>query len=197
MPGEVLNSQSQMFVIKLLQYFEHEKENGGPLISVLSVQQRVSDTLSVSLRTVQNVKKKYNENPILRTPNKSRNKRKRKTIDASHEVKNRIKSSVYTMYAEKKYLSLSTLQKFLAERHGHEVKQTSLFHLLRICGFEYKKDDNRRALCEQSHIVVLRTTFLDSYAANYNLPTPRTFVFLDETWIFQKGTYVSDGYIFS
>ncbi|KAF5285578.1 hypothetical protein FQA39_LY16590 [Lamprigera yunnana] len=93
MPGEVLNSQSQMFVIKLLQYFEQEKENGGPLISVLSVQQRVSDALSVSLRTVQNVKKKYNENPILCTPNKSRNKRKRKTIDASHEVKNLIKSS--------------------------------------------------------------------------------------------------------
>ncbi|KAF5299159.1 hypothetical protein FQA39_LY02332 [Lamprigera yunnana] len=125
MAGEVLNSQSQMFVIKLLQYFEQEKENGGPLISVLSVQQRVSDALSVSLRTVQNVKKKYNENPILRTPNKSRNKRKRKTIDAWHEVKNLIKSSVYSMYAEKKYLSLSTLQKFLDERHGYEVKQTS------------------------------------------------------------------------
>ncbi|KAF5284861.1 hypothetical protein FQA39_LY16933 [Lamprigera yunnana] len=42
MPGEVLNSQSQMFVIKLLQYFEQEKENGGPLISVLSVQQQVT-----------------------------------------------------------------------------------------------------------------------------------------------------------
>ncbi|KAF5284689.1 hypothetical protein FQA39_LY16941 [Lamprigera yunnana] len=39
MPGEVLNSESQMFVIKLLQYFEQEKENGGPLISVLSVPQ--------------------------------------------------------------------------------------------------------------------------------------------------------------
>ncbi|KAF5292489.1 hypothetical protein FQA39_LY14036 [Lamprigera yunnana] len=57
MPGEVLNSQSQMFVIKLLQYFEQEKENGGPLISVLSVQQlaEVCDTISTQVENFSNV----------------------------------------------------------------------------------------------------------------------------------------------
>ncbi|KAF5293247.1 hypothetical protein FQA39_LY13646 [Lamprigera yunnana] len=97
MPGEVLNSQSQMFVIKLLKYFEEETESGGPLIFVLSVQQRVSDALSVSLGTVQNIMKRYIGNPILLTPSRSRTKRRRKTVDTLHEIKNLIQLSVYSI----------------------------------------------------------------------------------------------------
>lgn len=39
MPGKQLKLQSQEFVVKLLQYFQSEKENGGPLISVNCVQE--------------------------------------------------------------------------------------------------------------------------------------------------------------
>lgn len=44
--GRTLHTQAQQFVLNLLQYFEREEENGGPLILVSAVQE-VSTTLSV------------------------------------------------------------------------------------------------------------------------------------------------------
>lgn len=38
MPGKPLKSQSQQLVINLLDYFEREKTNGGPLESLNAVQ---------------------------------------------------------------------------------------------------------------------------------------------------------------
>lgn len=39
MPGKTLKTQAQQFVLNLLEYFEMEKENGGPLESLSSVQE--------------------------------------------------------------------------------------------------------------------------------------------------------------
>lgn len=37
MPGKRLNSQAQQLVLNVLDYFEREKQNGAPLISVNAV----------------------------------------------------------------------------------------------------------------------------------------------------------------
>lgn len=37
--GKALNSQSQQLVLNLLEYFEREKENHGPLISLDAIQE--------------------------------------------------------------------------------------------------------------------------------------------------------------
>jgi len=39
MPGKVLGSQAQQLVLNVLEYFELEKRNGGPLEPVTSVQE--------------------------------------------------------------------------------------------------------------------------------------------------------------
>lgn len=60
--------------------------------------------------------------------------------------------------------------------------------LLKEVGFKYKKDDNRRALMEKTNIALMRTEFLRKYIENRDSNTSRQIVFLDETWIFAKGS---------
>lgn len=54
-------------------------------------------------------------------------------------------------------------------------------------GFKFRKDDNRRALIERTHISSLRACFLRKYIENVNSEHRREVIFLDETWIYAKG----------
>ncbi|KAF5307536.1 hypothetical protein FQR65_LT06892 [Abscondita terminalis] len=49
--GRTLRSQSQQFVLNLLDYFEREKENNGPC-----VQERIANALGISPTTVKRIK---------------------------------------------------------------------------------------------------------------------------------------------
>jgi hypothetical protein len=55
-------------------------------------------------------------------------------------------------------------------------------------GFRYKKNNNRKALCELSNVVSKRWHFLREYLKNQKEEVSRQVVFLDETWIFANGT---------
>ncbi|KAK4879909.1 hypothetical protein RN001_008055 [Aquatica leii] len=79
MPGNRLNSQSREMVIHLLAYFQKEKENGEPLESVNSIQDRVAIALNISKRTVCSIKLEKIENPVLSSPSKKRPRIKTKT----------------------------------------------------------------------------------------------------------------------
>lgn len=39
MPGKRLNSQAQSLVLSVLNYFEEEKRNGGPLLPISAVRE--------------------------------------------------------------------------------------------------------------------------------------------------------------
>lgn len=41
---------------------------------------------------------------------------------------------------------------------------------------------------ELAHVAQRRFEFLQTYKANLMSPSPRQFVFLDETWIFENGS---------
>lgn len=75
--GQTLKSGAHELIIKLQDYFERERQNGGPLVPVEQVQERVSQALGVSKRTITNInKEKFGstgmEDIILRTPKKKR-----------------------------------------------------------------------------------------------------------------------------
>ncbi|KAK4885304.1 hypothetical protein RN001_001575 [Aquatica leii] len=53
---KTLRLQFQQFVLSLLNYFEREKKNNGPLISLSSVQERVANALGISVSTVKRIK---------------------------------------------------------------------------------------------------------------------------------------------
>lgn len=89
---------------------------------------------------------------------------------------------------KKKHITLDTLLAEIKLRSIVDIGRTSLWYLLRNIGFKYAKDDNRRALCEKSHVVEMRTHFLRQYTKMSSaLMQPGQFVFLDETWIFSRG----------
>ncbi|KAJ3655698.1 hypothetical protein Zmor_014818 [Zophobas morio] len=58
MEGKRLSSRAQDIVFNLIEHFALEKENGGPLISLNGIEQRVADVLSVTRRTVSKIKRK-------------------------------------------------------------------------------------------------------------------------------------------
>lgn len=66
--------------------------------------------------------------------------------------------------------------------------KTSLKQILGNIGFKWKKHNGRAALYEVPHIASHRLRFLRTYVANLHAENPLDVVFLDETWIFQKGT---------
>lgn len=69
-----------------------------------------------------------------------------------------------------------------------DVGKTSLKTVLHDIGFKFKKDDNRRVLVERLHIASMRSLFLRKYINNMNCPLSRELVFIDETWIYAKGS---------
>ncbi|KAK4886529.1 hypothetical protein RN001_002800 [Aquatica leii] len=78
-----------------------EKDNGGPLIPLTSVQERVSTALGVSLASVKRIKSEHKLNPVLSSPGKKRSRRKSKTVDLPESSKMTIRNTLYTMYRNK------------------------------------------------------------------------------------------------
>ncbi|CAH2003277.1 unnamed protein product [Acanthoscelides obtectus] len=186
MKGKTLSSQSQGLVLSLLNYFQQEKDNGGPLLPLLAVQERVAQALSISLSTITRIQRRLSSNDnVLRSPGKKRPRKKSKTTDLSDAVRHNIRDTVYQMYSEKKHVTIANLNKTLKEKELASISNSSLQRVLPTIGFKYKKDGNRRFLVEQSSIALLRTKFLRSYN-DYVNTSSHQIVFMDETWIFSR-----------
>lgn len=186
MAGNFLNEQCQQLVLNLFDYFSREKDNFGPLRDVMAVRERVSDALKISLPTIRNILQRRRENlPLVKKVERTR--RKFKTEDMPEQFKSEVRDVVYGMYAEKKPITLKALQETLRDKHIVDASISTIWKLLQCLGFKYKKDCNRRALCEKTNVVALRVTFLQQYTNNLKSALPLPVVFLDETWIFAKG----------
>lgn len=203
MPRRSLNVN--VLISNLLDYFTKEKNNGGPLISVLRVQRRVADALQISERTVQRVVKHTSEglsvsdsdgdaesDDIPGDNDTGAIKRNcvvkiKKTRNINDSQKHEIRHTIYTMYTRREHITLDTLLTTLRDKYIVSFSRTSLYRVLKDMGFKYKKGDNRRALCEQAHIKSLRIKFLRNYCRFLQEGT-FDFVFTDETWIFSRGS---------
>ncbi|KAI4455464.1 transposable element-related [Holotrichia oblita] len=186
--GGTLRSQSQQLILNLLEYFEREKQNDGPLLPLSSVQKRVADALKISLFSVKRIKNRSVQNTVLSSPGKTRHRRKTKTEDLPEGIKMNIRNTLYNMYSQSKFPII------VCERHvtvtllNNELRENQItlgnsslnraFHLL---GFDFRKDSNRRALMEKPYIADMRLQHLRNYMQNLNSPNPKPVVFLDET----------------
>lgn len=151
------------------------------------------------------IRQRKAQNPVLSSPGKKRPRRKPKTKDLPGSMQMEVRNTLYNMYQEsnlnrfmlliiiltvdvlEKHVTLRTLKDELENKQLVEIGTTSLSVLLKEIGFKYKRDDNRRALTERLNITVARSVFLRKYIENLN-SNFRRIVFLDETWIFSKGT---------
>lgn len=180
----VLNSQSREQIVRLRSYFERERQNGGPLLPVEEVCNRVADALDVSKRTIIRVTKEKlggsgMEENKLSTPNKKREKKCTQTEADSFDV-DAIRNHIYRIYAENEIPTLKKLNNTLKETGLFHGSETSLWRLLRKIGFRYKKCDKRKIVMERSDIVLARCSFL---RATKNIEDWDNVVFIDETWL--------------
>lgn len=181
--GTHLGIEGRKMVLNAVNFFSKEKDNGGPLSSILAVQQRTADCLQVGRSTVQRVCELQNNGQ----EDRSRTRKSFKSRDVPDAVKTEVRNLIYCMYEKKIRITLDTLSQHIEQKQIWEFKRTSLWKLVKDLGFRFKKTNHRVGLCEQSHVVSLRIKFLSEFIKNLDSVTPLKTYFLDETWIFSKG----------
>lgn len=66
--------------------------------------------------------------------------------------------------------------------------RSSLGVIVKNLGFKWAKDESRRGLMQTPRIAHMRVEFLSKYMSYKKDGVYTSFIFLDETWIFQNGT---------
>ncbi|XP_063243911.1 uncharacterized protein LOC134543078 [Bacillus rossius redtenbacheri] len=90
------------------------------------------------------------------------------------------------MYAEGLNVTVDTILKEIRERQiDYYGGRSSLHKLLKKMGFSWTTVDGRKALIENENIVLKRIDFLRKYTEEKERGA--NFIFVDETWIFQRG----------
>lgn len=182
---KILKLQSKQLVLNILNYFTREADNQGPIRPVTSIQERTADACNIHIRTLSRIISAHDANSL--GGPKQRNKAKPKTSNLHEAIKMEVRNTVYDLCAKKVTVTLKILQKELKDREILHISLPSLSKLLKANGFKFKKECNRRFLCEQQNIVYKRVDFLKRYI-NHLDDGLRDTVFLDETWIFSRGT---------
>lgn len=181
--GATLKSQAREFIYRLRVYFERERNNGGPLIPVSKVTDRVAEALNISTATVKRVtndKEAANSagSPVVVTPGKSR-KRLCRVTETDNFDENAIRRHIYAYYSRKEYPTLKKLTASLSESGLFKGKSTSLSIVLKKIGFRWKKFSGRKVLMERGDIVAWRCRFLRELVS----VNPEKVVWIDETWV--------------
>lgn len=143
--GTPLKSQSRELVYNLRSYFEEERRNGGPLISVSKVIERVAAALKIGKTSVKKITREkcpgdLNEptTSVLSTPGKSRKRMCVKTNFDSFQSE-AIRRHIYKYYERKEYPTLKALLASLKEENLFVGQKTSLSLVLKKLGFRWKK----------------------------------------------------------
>lgn len=186
MPGTELGKRGYELVVSLIEFFEQERDAGGPFLSLNNVRERVAVALKISISTVNRASQKVNDESI---PSTSQLKRKlpRPVTNIDNFAKVAIRNTIYRMYENNEPVTVQLLRQKLVADELFKGCETSLNTVLKNIGFKYQKDNPRRGLMELPNIVIKRIRFLKEYLRIQKAKTYE-FVYLDETWIFQNGT---------
>lgn len=92
--------------------------------------------------------------------------------------------------SKNEFFTLDGLLKDARENLQFDKGRSSLYKILKSIGYKYKYVNGRKILCEQKHVVASKITFLRKYLQYQNSCENVTFVYLDETWIYQNGSRV-------
>ncbi|RVE47858.1 hypothetical protein evm_007489 [Chilo suppressalis] len=181
--GRTLNSQARELVVKLHEYFERECQNGGALLPVTQVRDRVAEALSIGSRTVGKIlSEKYgpsgSDSNVLHTPKKRKRTKTVTGIDDfdSHAIRNHING----YFTRGEFPTLAKSCATLEDAGLYKGSIESLRTILTGIGFRYKKDAKRKIVMERHDIIMQRLTFLREVKQIINWDNV---IFLDETWL--------------
>lgn len=140
-------------ILNLVDYFTKEKNNGGLLRPLLQVHQRVCEAMGVSEATLKRVIKKKDQ-PQLKE--NQYNRPHTKSLDLSEGMKFEIRNTIYDLRKFKQHVTLDSILSKIKQKEVIDIGRTSLHKVLKSIGFKYKKENNRKALCENGAVVVRR-----------------------------------------
>lgn len=181
--GKVLKGQTREFVLRLHEYFERESRNGGPLIPVTQIRDRVSAALGITAPTVSKIiKEGYGSSGMEQnkpsTPKKKRQPFKVTAIDSFDG--DAIRRHIYDYYQRKEIPTLHNLVQSLKTSGLFRGQKSSLAKVLNRIGFQYKKCDKRKILMERNDVALYRCEFLRQAK---KIEDWSNVVFTDETWL--------------
>ncbi|XP_063231433.1 uncharacterized protein LOC134535938 isoform X3 [Bacillus rossius redtenbacheri] len=183
--GKATSSQRQMDIINVAQNLYVLIRKGD--LKKCDVTQTTAFLLNIAKSTVLKYYKKDIEE--VSTPGKKRKKRPQegKSLDTVDDFTvNAIRNAIYRMYAEGLNVTVDTILKEIRERQiDYYGGRSSLHKLLKKMGFSWTTVDGRKALIENENIVLQRIDFLRKYKEEKERGA--NFIFVHETWIFQRG----------
>jgi hypothetical protein len=94
-----LRKQSKELVSALISYFERERDNGGPLLPLSAVRERVANALQLSLSSVNRISTIRRCGFPQTSPKKTRPRRKPVTA-VDETIQAEIRNQIYDMYKE-------------------------------------------------------------------------------------------------
>ncbi|KAF5281705.1 hypothetical protein FQA39_LY17726 [Lamprigera yunnana] len=98
----------------LVEYFNKEKQNNGPLTPLTAVHARVSDALKIDTKTMSNALRRHQN----QEENKETEPRQKslKTKNMDQQQKSEIRNTIYNMYINHEHVTLDTLLTKMKER---------------------------------------------------------------------------------
>ena len=176
-------------IVRLYKTLVREANVGNPLWSIKNPLERAHRYTDIPVTTL----KRWLFND---TPTTTNHQREEQTTDKNvHQFRqldsfdiNLIARTVKRMLDTNIVLSLRKLQKVIKDEHSLVVSKTTLWRVMKLKKYKFKKTyGNRQLICERPDLQRLRAKFLrdirDYRARGLNI------VYLDETWINQNHTH--------
>ncbi|KAJ8914887.1 hypothetical protein NQ315_014900 [Exocentrus adspersus] len=203
MPGRAINGHSRQLILNAIDYFTREKENSGPLvISIICGERQKGLPVETPGQKRNKPKKKSEDLPdgiktsVRNTIYDMKQNGKHVTIKTINEELKR-KEVVHISNA-----SLGRLLKTIGFKYKMENNPWYLCELnwkdiiweYTTCKIQNIKSriyskNSVTVLCELSHVAYQRVNFLRQYYYNLTSENPLQCVYLDETWIYSKGSF--------
>lgn len=164
------------------------------LLSETDLQIKVAAATGISVRTVQRVKKQAKEGRLYSPP--PVRSRQSPVIDSIDDFgEGCIRREILSFYERGEIPTLSTLLDIVKEPPiDFQGGRTSLSRFIKKIGFRYMRiPGGRQILMEREDVVASRCRFLRVLDNNRNSSSPRSEVYIDETWVNQKELLGTNG----
>ncbi|XP_076259511.1 uncharacterized protein LOC143195866 [Rhynchophorus ferrugineus] len=141
---KTIDIQGHKLIAALIDYFEKERDNEGPLLLVNSVRGWVPSALNISVATMNNIAYKMKNNTL--DSAKKNHLHTMWVTNLDHFDIGFIQDQIYEMYKNKKIVCLKSMHKRIWDMQLFEGCKTPFYTLLQETGFKWCKDNPRRDL---------------------------------------------------
>lgn len=185
-----LRSQAKDIVFNVHEYFQKEKDYGGPTENVSKVNYRTALATKVSERTVKRIcseGKVNQENDGATFTSPKKRQRATPVMDFFDNFNEGVlHRTVLSFYARHEIPTVETIYREMQNTLSYPGSKTTLRRVLKKIGFTYARVDGRKCLMERDDVTHARIVFLNEMRKIKN--EDKNIVYLDETWINQNYT---------